>query len=62
MTLPTPIIVQIILLTKGRLINLGCATGHQSFVMSNSFSNQALAQIELWNRERRDGLALLLSC
>jgi len=40
----------IILLAEGRLVNLGCATGHPSFVMSNSFSNQILAQIELWNK------------
>jgi len=40
---------KIILLAKGRLVNLGCATGHPSFVMSNSFTNQVLAQIELWN-------------
>jgi len=40
---------RIILLAEGRLVNLGCATGHPSFVMSNSFSNQVLAQIELWN-------------
>lgn len=39
----------IILLAEGRLVNLGCATGHPSFVMSNSFSNQTLAQLELWN-------------
>ena len=39
---------RIILLAEGRLVNLGCATGHPSFVMSNSFSNQVLAQIELW--------------
>merc|ERR1712002_175796 len=38
----------IILLAEGRLVNLGCAMGHPSFVMSNSFSNQVLAQIELW--------------
>ncbi|MGB0259219.1 MAG: adenosylhomocysteinase, partial [Coraliomargarita sp.] len=38
------------LLAKGRLVNLGCATGHPSFVMSNSFTNQALAQIELWKQ------------
>lgn len=38
----------IIILAEGRLVNLGCATGHPSFVMSNSFSNQTLAQIELW--------------
>ena len=39
----------ILLLAEGRLVNLGCATGHPSFVMSNSFTNQVLAQIELWN-------------
>lgn len=39
----------IILLAEGRLVNLGCATGHPSFVMSNSFTNQTLAQIELWS-------------
>ena len=39
----------IIVLAEGRLVNLGCATGHPSFVMSNSFSNQVLAQIELWH-------------
>ncbi len=39
---------RIILLAEGRLVNLGCATGHPSFVMSNSFTNQTLAQIELW--------------
>jgi len=38
----------IYLLAEGRLVNLGCATGHPSFVMSNSFTNQTLAQIELW--------------
>ena len=41
---------QIIILAKGRLVNLGCATGHPSFVMSTSFTNQTLAQIELWTR------------
>lgn len=41
----------IILLAEGRLVNLGCATGHPSFVMSNSFSNQVLAQIELWTNQ-----------
>ena len=41
---------QIIVLAEGRLVNLGCATGHPSFVMSNSFTNQTLAQIELWQR------------
>ncbi len=40
---------RITLLAKGRLVNLGCATGHPSFVMSNSFTNQVMAQIELWN-------------
>jgi len=39
---------QIVLLAEGRLVNLGCATGHPSFVMSNSFTNQTLAQLELW--------------
>jgi adenosylhomocysteinase len=42
----------IYMLAEGRLVNLGCATGHPSFVMSNSFTNQTLAQIDLWqNRE-----------
>lgn len=41
----------IILLAEGRLVNLGCATGHSSFVMSMSFTNQCLAQIELWNKK-----------
>ena len=40
---------EIIILAEGRLVNLGCATGHPSFVMSNSFANQTLAQMELWN-------------
>jgi adenosylhomocysteinase len=39
----------VIVLAEGRLVNLGCATGHPSFVMSNSFTNQTLAQLELWN-------------
>jgi adenosylhomocysteinase len=43
----------ILLLAEGRLVNLGCATGHPSFVMSNSFTNQTLAQIELWNHSDR---------
>lgn len=43
----------IILLAEGRLVNLGCATGHPSFVMSNSFTNQVLAQLELWNHTDR---------
>ena len=41
---------RIILLARGRLVNLGCASGHPSFVMSNSFTNQVLAQLELWQR------------
>jgi len=44
---------QIILLAEGRLVNLGCATGHPSFVMSNSFTNQTLAQIELWTNAEK---------
>jgi adenosylhomocysteinase len=40
----------ILVLAEGRLVNLGCATGHPSFVMSNSFTNQVLAQIELWTK------------
>jgi adenosylhomocysteinase len=44
---------EIIVLAEGRLVNLGCAMGHPSFVMSNSFSNQTLAQIELWNHHER---------
>jgi adenosylhomocysteinase len=44
---------RIILLAQGRLVNLGCATGHPSFVMSNSFTNQVLAQLELWNHNDR---------
>jgi adenosylhomocysteinase len=43
----------IILLAEGRLVNLGCGTGHPSFVMSNSFTNQVLAQLELWNNAGR---------
>ncbi|MDC1280600.1 adenosylhomocysteinase [Pelagibacteraceae bacterium] len=43
---------RIILLAKGRLVNLGCATGHPSFVMSASFTNQVMAQIELWNNNK----------
>ncbi|MBK9568703.1 MAG: adenosylhomocysteinase [Chitinophagaceae bacterium] len=42
----------VIILAEGRLVNLGCATGHPSFVMSNSFSNQTLAQIELWTNNK----------
>ena len=44
---------RIILLAEGRLVNLGCATGHPSFVMSNSFTNQVLAQIELWENHEK---------
>ena len=44
---------RIILLAEGRLVNLGCATGHPSFAMSNSFTNQTLAQIELWNNSEK---------
>ena len=44
---------KIILLAEGRLVNLGCGTGHPSFVMSNSFTNQTLAQIELWNNSEK---------
>ena len=43
----------VIILAEGRLVNLGCATGHPSFVMSNSFSNQTLAQIELWTNHKK---------
>ena len=44
---------KILLLAEGRLVNLGCGTGHPSFVMSNSFTNQVLAQIELWNNKEK---------
>ena len=44
---------RILLLAEGRLVNLGCATGHPSFVMSTSFTNQVIAQIELWNNSRK---------
>ncbi|MBK7131805.1 MAG: adenosylhomocysteinase [Bacteroidales bacterium] len=46
----------IFMLAEGRLVNLGCATGHPSFVMSNSFSNQTLAQIELWTKKYEVGV------
>jgi adenosylhomocysteinase len=49
----------IILLSKGRLVNLGNATGHPSFVMSNSFTNQCLAQIELWTKQHDIGVYML---
>ncbi|MCW9028552.1 MAG: adenosylhomocysteinase, partial [Kangiella sp.] len=52
---------RITLLAKGRLVNLGCATGHPSFVMSNSFTNQVLAQIELWkNGDKYDNDVYIL--
>ena len=44
----------VIILAKGRLVNLGCATGHPSFVMSTSFTNQVLAQMELWSNRETD--------
>jgi adenosylhomocysteinase len=49
----------IFLLAEGRLVNLGCATGHPSFVMSNSFTNQVLAQIDLWSTDREIGVYTL---
>jgi len=49
----------IILLAEGRLVNLGCATGHPSFVMSNSFTNQTLAQISLWKETYKIGVYTL---
>ena len=51
---------RIILLAEGRLVNLGCATGHPSFVMSNSFTNQTLAQIELWNNS--ENMTMMCMC
>lgn len=48
----------VIILAKGRLVNLGCATGHPSFVMSTSFTNQVLAQMELWNSRDTDAYAV----
>lgn len=50
----------ITILAEGRLVNLGCATGHPSFVMSNSFTNQTLAQIELWTNKYEIGVYTLL--
>jgi adenosylhomocysteinase len=50
---------EIFLLAEGRLVNLGCATGHPSFVMSNSFTNQILAQVELWNKKHKLGVYML---
>jgi len=49
----------IYLLAEGRLVNLGCATGHPSFVMSNSFTNQTVAQIDLWTNKREVGVYVL---
>jgi len=49
----------IFLLAEGRLVNLGCATGHPSFVMSNSFTNQVLAQMDLWKNEHEIGVTTL---
>jgi adenosylhomocysteinase len=49
----------IFLLAEGRLVNLGCATGHPSFVMSNSFTNQSLAQIDLWQNDYEVGVYTL---
>ncbi|MBT7087735.1 adenosylhomocysteinase, partial [bacterium] len=49
----------IILLAEGRLVNLGCATGHPSFVMSNSFTNQVLAQLDLWQNNYETGVYCL---
>jgi adenosylhomocysteinase len=52
---------RVTVLAKGRLVNLGCATGHPSFVMSNSFTNQVLAQIELWqNRSQYENKVYVL--
>ncbi|HOX22924.1 MAG TPA: adenosylhomocysteinase, partial [Elusimicrobiales bacterium] len=47
---------EIYILAEGRLVNLGCASGHPSFVMSNSFSNQTLAQLELWTKKMDIGV------
>ena len=48
---------RIILLAEGRLVNLGCGTGHPSYVMSSSFANQVMAQIELWTDAQRERAA-----
>jgi len=50
---------EIFMLAEGRLVNLGCATGHPSFVMSSSFTNQCLAQMELWNEAHKIGVYVL---
>jgi adenosylhomocysteinase len=53
---------EIFLLAEGRLVNLGCATGHPSFVMSNSFANQTLAQLDLWaNKDKYQPGVYMLS-
>ena len=49
----------IYMLAEGRLVNLGCATGHPSFVMSNSFTNQTLEQVDLWTNKREIGVYTL---
>ena len=51
----------LIVLAEGRLVNLGCAHGHPSFVMSNSFTNQVLAQIDLWTNPKQDVCVKVLS-
>ena len=52
---------EIYLLAEGRLVNLGCATGHPSFVMSNSFTNQVLSQLDLWkNRDKYEKAVYIL--
>jgi adenosylhomocysteinase len=50
---------EIFVLAEGRLVNLGCANGHPSFVMSSSFSNQTLAQLELWKKDFKIGVYIL---
>jgi adenosylhomocysteinase len=50
---------EIFMLAEGRLVNLGCATGHPSFVMSSSFTNQCLAQMELWKKNHEIGVYML---
>jgi adenosylhomocysteinase len=50
---------EIYVLAEGRLVNLGCAHGHPSFVMSNSFTNQVLAQMALWNEKHKIGVYML---
>ena len=50
---------RLVVLARGRLVNLGCATGHPSFVMSASFTNQVLAQMELWDKDYELGVYML---